>query len=197
MHVLPSATFAIVSETLDYVRTATGYRVSVEVAVQRTAPGKRVAPVVVAWSPAASDDRCEADEASEVTVVTDEFGLLFEVGDMLADDELEWYRDATNMRFTVIRGKEQDEQTLRHTWTVPGPALYIPLRQPMPSAPVPVTTISVAGGHKTLVTQPFGRVAIPGAAAATSVTFPRQKRPVHDLVERDTVMVQNKECVIC
>ena len=197
MHVLPSSHFVIVSEVLDFVRTAKGYRVSVAVTIKRTAPGKRVAPVAVAWSPVPSDDRWEVDEGPGVTFVTDEAALLFEVGGMLADEELDWYRSAANMRFTVLRGTEKDEQTLRHTWSVANPTIYVPLRQPMPSAPIPVTTITVAGGHHTLITKPFGRVAVKGSTGSTSITFPRQQRPVHDLVERDTATAKDeKDCIV-
>lgn len=197
MHVLPSAEFVIVSEHLDYVRTATGYRVSVEVKVKRTIPGKRVAPVVVAWAPMPLDDRWVMEETADVTFVTEESALLYEVGNLLTDEELKWYCDATGMRFTVIRGTERDEQTLRHTWTVSSPTIYVPLRQPRPSAPIPVTTVTISGGHKTLVTKPFGRVAIKGSSAATSTVFPLKTRPLHDLVEYETVTTQDeKNCTI-
>lgn len=190
MHLLPSKDYVLLNEEFDIVRTPTGYRVSVQVVAKRT--GGRNRPCLIAWSPIAGveDAMVEATE------------ILCAVGDLITDDEFEWYRANNGQWFYTMTRAEtdvDDECTLQMTWSVKSPRLHVPLRQPLPSAPLPVTTIRVAGGHNLLITKPFERKAVGGNTKESSTTFTRSKRPVHDLVEAETNItkpIQDGNCAV-
>lgn len=199
MHLLPSRDYTLCSETFDIVRTLTGYRVSVKAIAKRV--GERAPPCLVAWFPRTDDD-------ADANAIVDEAELLCEIGGMITDEELAWYRNHKHKwTYTLTRASEDvsEEVVLCHTWTVPSHTLYVPLHQPNPNAPLPVTTINIHGGHGKLVTTSFKQEAKREAIAANacidnSYMFTWQTRPVHDLVETGTTRVNIDEnptsCVV-